>query len=247
MSRFQAYRRCQNRRCSLHFIKSLTVIFLIIGTMVQLTMEGRADEMVTYNNVKYWNIVETLLPEAYSSFPNELRHDVSIKAARASTVLIARARKALEKSTKTTNRFKDVADASRMAWAISLRIWKHTKDEAARGEVLNAWNSSLREENIQTPSQICALSEEWDRNLLTDSFWRVFTQTGERKIISSICYVISRHGNKEDKIRLMAKRDALAEPELKQIVQNALNWMKYWRLDDRSLPGPAAAPPRVVR
>lgn len=231
----------------MRFINSFIFVFLIICNIVHFSSLSKANESGVDGEMRYINnTIEKVLPEAYSSFRAEFRNDLGVHDANASIMLIVQAREFMEKATGSKESYKNAADAYRATWVISLRIWKNTTDQAAKELILNAWNHSLKEET-QVPSQICSLVEKWDRNLLTDSFWQLFYQTEDRKIISAICYVISTHDNKMDEVRLKAKRDDVIDPELKEIIQNALNWMKFWRAGDPSTPGPAASPPTLVR
>jgi hypothetical protein len=140
----------------------------------------------------------------------------------------------------------DVVDADRSAWCIAIDFAKHTGSLAARNTIIQAWNSSL----VDKPSaayQVGALGDEWDRDFLTDSLWGLLNETTNSNTILSFSYVIAKHGTEADATRLRAKKSALHDPALAGEVQNALNWMEYWRNHNTNDPGPAALAPTPVQ
>ena len=88
-----------------------------------------------------------------------------------------------------------------------------------------------------------ALSDVWNRDLLTPEFWLLLRKTKDKAVISAISYVLYLYGTKDDAEKLLEKEKALNDSELQEIVQNALNWIRYSRSGNTNGPGPAAAPP----
>lgn len=140
---------------------------------------------------------------------------------------------------------RDAADRYREAWVDAIRFsFQSTDDQKKR--FISQWDGHLGEGPLAA-SQICALAGTWHPELMTARLTVLFEETRSREVIAAVCYVVARHGSDGHVRMLEAKRDSLADPELKQEVQNALNWWRYWQSGDRSDPGPAAAPPRLVR
>jgi hypothetical protein len=121
---------------------------------------------------------------------------------------------------------------------------RETKDEAARKTIAERWNESLVDGAL-APSQIYAFARQWDRTLLTDEFWRLLSETKNRKTLSAICYALYEQGTEEDAKKLVQKDKATEDVELRQIIVNALNWIRYKHSGDTTNPGPAARPPHM--
>lgn len=139
------------------------------------------------------------------------------------------------------------ADSYRSAWAIAIRVLDGEGNNDGKKMLIAKWDACLGETH-DVPSQICALSEEaWHSELLTDRFWNLIKDTKDKKIIAAACYVIAKRGSDEDALRLSQKRDSVEDVTIKQEIENALGWRLYWRSGDKSNPGPAAAPPKLVR
>ena len=79
-----------------------------------------------------------------------------------------------------------------------------------------------------------------------DDFWNLLQRTKSKRVLSAMCYVVYRRGDRDDIPRLKKAVRALPKgDERSQVVQDAINWMSYRLSGDKTYPGPAAAPPTL--
>lgn len=180
--------------------------------------------------------IAKVLPAEYAAYEQALTGDHGLNDARASIAFLSKVKETLGRSLSSHSQEQDSISAYRATWRLCLRTMQNSNDRTAQKLIIDEWNKSLREDSAVTPSQVYALSEQWDRKLLSDDFWRLLRQTNNKKTISAICYVLYVHGNQDDAKRLTDSH----KPE----TQNAVNYMNY-KLSDDTSPGPAAAPPRM--
>jgi len=188
--------------------------------------------------------IAKILPAEYAAYEQALAGDHGLNDARASIALLSKVKETLGRSLQSHNQEQDSISAYRAAWRLCLRTMRDSKDQAAQKLIVDEWNKSLREDSDATPSQVYALSEQWDRKLLTNDFWQLLRQTNKRKTVSAICYVLYERGNAADAAQLMQKRKSGVDVGLQEGIQNTINYMNY-RLSGDTSPGPAAAPPRM--
>jgi hypothetical protein len=122
---------------------------------------------------------------------------------------------------------------------------KVSKDQTTRRVVLDEWNRYLRDDDSSVPSQLYALAEQWDRDLLTEDFYQLLKKTKNKKTIAAIAYAFYEHGNASDADRLLQKRKSGIDIESQQMIQNAINWMNYRLSGNNKDIYPAAFPPRI--
>ncbi len=189
--------------------------------------------------------IRRLLPQDYAAFQSTLTGQSGVLEAQAAIRLSSKARELAHHSFDSPQSQKDALDAYRATWRIALRLWQSSTDQEAKQLIFADWKNSLNSNGIPVVAQLYALSEIWDRSFIGEEFWRLLRDTKEKKIISSICYVLYTHGNSKDTEQLLKKRNATIEADVQEIIQNAINWMNYKQSGDSSNPGPAAAPPRI--
>ena len=197
--------------------------------------------------------IEKVLRGEYASYRKTLVGNGGLKDAQVSIALLEKTKglfTALRESQPTvpdSARYRELSDANREVWKLCLRLMHKTTDQTARELIMFQWQHSLAAEGA--PSQFDALAEEWDPGLLTSDFWGVLERTKNLYVLSSICHLLYVHGNEQDIARLQGKFNALendpdtARGELRAVIQNTIDWMKY-RLSGNNLAlKPATAPP----
>ena len=171
--------------------------------------------------------VAKVLPAEYTAYEQALTGDNGLNNVRACLELLAKAKENLECSLSSNNPEQDSISAYCNAWRQCLRTMQDSTDQTGRpfdgfdkltadcagstplttGQgrqlIIDEWNKSLQEDSDVTPLQIYALSEQWDRGLLTDDFWQLLSQTNKKKTVFAICYVLYEHGNMADIKQLM--------------------------------------------
>lgn len=167
--------------------------------------------------------IAKILPAEHAGYEKALTGNNGLNDARAALALLVKAREAFERSEQEQENI----SAYCAAWCLCLRTMQNSTDQTARpfdgfdtstrlsaGKltadcaqgrqlIMDEWNKSLREDNDLTPLQVYALSERWDRELLTDDFWQLLSQTSKRETVVAICYVLYERGNADDIRRLM--------------------------------------------
>jgi hypothetical protein len=191
-------------------------------------------------------IIAKVLPAEYEVYRKALTGDGGVNDANASLLLLSKARDASSKSPSGSGQRKEKLNAYHAAWRLCLKLAQKSKDQAARRLVLDEWNKSLSEDGENIPSQLYALSRQYEQTFLTDDFWKLFEQTKNRETMSATCYVLYRHGTREDAERLEKRCDSLPKGDpFAGIMVNAINWMRYRLSGDRTNPGPAHRPPTI--
>lgn len=186
-----------------------------------------------------------VLPTEYAKYKKQLTEMNDYNAAFA---LVSEAKAMLDKpAEERVHKTEDCKMAYRATWSLCVGMRQNLKDPAAQKQILEEWNNYLVKDDNDVPYQIYAIAyDSWDRNFLTDKFWELLRQTNKKKTISAIGLVLYHYGDSEDINKLEEKRDSVTDPELKQIIQNAINWGEYRLSGDKTTdPGPAAAPPRM--
>lgn len=187
------------------------------------------------------------MPAEYARYKKLLSGDNRIGDARASIALLPKARRLLETTPAKSGLQMDARAAYSAAWRLCLRLMKESKDPEAQQLIIDQWNKSLKDDGESVALQVYSLSDQWDRRLLTDDFWRSLGDTKCKMTMSSIAYVLYLHGNRDDLDRLKRRRASLQEGnELCGIVQNAINYMNYRLAGDFTHPGPAALGPTMI-
>lgn len=209
----------------------LTVVINALADGNSPTNSGRAKEP----------FIEKSFPVEYANYEKMLAQENGTNDAHAVLELLAKIKNSLGQAAKSSVEERDRNAAYQAGWRLSLQTMTETKDESAQQHILDEWNRSLREDNDAVPSQIYALSEEWNRKLLTDDFWNTLQQTKNRKTVSAIGYALYRHGNQDDLNRMVK----IEEFSPGRGLPNAISWLRYRLSDDKTNPGPAAAPPHM--
>ena len=165
-------------------------------------------------------------------------------AVRESLDLLSKAKQSLQQTSNAAGEDQARIAAYRAAWSQCLQTMKKSEDQATHRLVLDEWNRCLRDDDSSVPSQVSALAEQWDRNLLTEDFYQLLKKTNNKKTIAAIAYAFYEHGNATDADQLMQIRKSGIDIESQEIVQNAINWMNYRLSGNNEDLYPAAFPPR---
>jgi hypothetical protein len=221
-------------------IKTLTTVMLIVNLLFIGNVSAGA---VKDNDVQ--SMIVKILPTEYAQYKKQLTGKNDINDCNAAFVLVSKAKAMLDKPVKERiYKTKDCKIAYSATWYLCLRMGQNSKDPAAQKLTLKEWNNSLIKDDNTVPYQIYALTEgPLDRSGFTDDFWKLLRQTNKKNTISAISFVLFASGDAEDINKLEEKRDSVTDPELKQIIQNAINWWKYRLSGDKTNPGPAALRP----
>lgn len=219
---------------------------VLVGLIFAAGVVALADESVLKGGEKMKEpSIAKVLPEVYVKYEKALSESNETNTVRASLELLSKVKGCLRQSPKSTGENQDLIAAYRATWRLCLRAMKDSKDHTVQRLIQDEWNKRLREDDDAAPSQVYALSEQWDRKLLTDEFWQLLKQTGKKKTMSAFAYVLYEHGDATDAERLMQKRKSGIDIESQAVIQNAINWMNYRLSGDKTNPGPAAATPRM--
>jgi hypothetical protein len=216
--------------------KSLLIIGFL-GGILSLVAEINSERSKTVE--EYISMVRRSLPSEASSFTNNLK-SANMEEYTEKTLSLSRA---TEKAVRTAAapRLKAALEGHQGSWAIVLNTFRQG-DAKAKAAILKEWNESLSDSLPSVP-QICALRAEWSRELLSERFWRVFKETQDHAIIQAVCFAVYENGGGEEQSHLEARLGTIESPTGKEIVQNALNWMKFLKIKDTVPAGPASAPP----
>ncbi len=222
-------------------INVLTAMLLIVSLL--LTGSSSA------NTIKDSDVNDIIkvMPAEYAKYKKQTTGKNDINDCNETLALLSEAKAMLDKPAKErVYKNEDYAKAYFSTWHLCWRVKQNSKDPAVQKRILEEWNNSLIKDDNATAYQICTIAYNYrDRSFLTDKFWELLRQTNKKKTISAISLVLYQYGNSEDINKLKEKRDAVTDPKLKQIIQNAINWRNYRLSDDKTNPGPAEAPPRM--
>lgn len=215
---------------------------ILVGLIFAAGVVALANESVSKGGEKMKeSSIAKVLPEGYATYEKALAQGNGTNDARASLELLAKAKESLRQSPKITGADQDRIAAYRATWCLCLRAMKESKDETAQRLILDKWNENLAEDDDAVASQVYALSEQWDRRLLTDDFWKTLQQTNNKKMVSAIGYSLYQQGNQDDLDRMVK----IEKQTPGRGLPNAISWLRYRLSGDKTNPGPAAAPPRM--
>ena len=169
--------------------------------------------------------VRRILPQQYTAFQASLSRTYGIQDVRAGLVLLGEARAIAGTTSGSDPERREVLDGYVGAWRLCLRLYKGSTNSTARDTILEQWNAGLQASSMDAAAQLYALSRIWDRELLTEEFWRLFEVSESRPMVATFAFALYRHGDESDAERIARKRDSLRDPELQGLLQNALNYM----------------------
>jgi len=221
-------------------MKSNLSILVIVLFIVLLTVQtGVAAVMVSDVN----DIIK-VLPVEFAEYQKQLTGKESVHDCNAILSLVSKAKILRDEPLKNAKEKEDRNRAYCAVWRFALQMRQHSKDSAVQKRIIEEWNKALKKDDEAVPFQIYALSDIiWNREFLTDDFWELLQKTHREKTISAFCFVLHYRGNDADIKQLEQKKQSENNPELRRIIQNALNW-RTSRLNGDRASRPAAAPPR---
>ncbi|MBN1868577.1 hypothetical protein JW916_14945 [Candidatus Sumerlaeota bacterium] len=193
-----------------------------------------------------WSLVK-LMPNDLAAYERGLSGDNTVADVQSSLFLLSKAKDlALTPSTEISE-LRDRHKAYTEAWEICLRARRESGDPQARQTLLEGWNESLRADDVTVPWQLASLlSDEWDRTLLTEDFWRLLQSTKKKKTRSAICSILLSRGESADEERLRQIAKTATDDDLRDVITRTLRYMEYRRQpSDPMNPGPATAPPII--
>lgn len=222
------------------------------GRLLSQSERARIKQEFELQNNAFYSItnwdepkLEAALPQDYQKFKNALARDYGLADASLCIGIMKQAHTLLQDTPLSATNRGDVIEAYRAAWRLCIRVCSGAKNQDVKSAVLKEWDQSLSGPEQNTVCQIYALSEVWDRDFLTDNFWKVFANRVGRPTIAAVAYTLFKHGNQTDASKLTQKRDSNIPVDFKELIQNSLNWMNYRFRGDSNDPGPSAVAPRM--
>lgn len=170
-------------------------------------------------------MIAAVLPAAHAAYKSALAGDNSVGDAQAAPSLLSKARETLIAASRKSNRVREQFEACWDTWRLCLRLRSNSTEQAARQLIVDQWNKGLREDGDRVRAQLYALSDEWDRDLLTEQFWQLFHQTANPKMISATCYILYVCGDGYAMAQLAKKLDSGIDAQSKGFVLVAMTWI----------------------
>lgn len=188
------------------------------------------------------------MPEQFAAFQKAVSGGSEVEIVRSVTNAVASAKSRAEAPAISGDEARRLNSGYQASWELALGVRRLVQTSEAKEVILRKWDSGLKDNGSIVRFQLYALGKEWDRNLLTQSFWGLFRDTQDEKTLSAICLLLYERGEATDIKALVEKVKSGIPGRLQGIVVNAINWLNY-RLgskltpDGRPDPGPAHAPP----
>ena len=115
------------------------------------------------------------------------------------------------------------------AWELCIEQFKASKSEPARRLILAEWDHSLgREEGEVLNEVLTALKTTFDRRFLTAKFWDLVEHSKRGETMSEICYILYKHGNREDLDRFKKRLAAMPfDDPRRPIVSRAVAFLGF--------------------
>lgn len=186
-----------------------------------------------------------VLPVEYAKYKKQVTGKYDVNDCNSVFALISSARGSLVKSQKSSAAKKrDYRKAYSASWRECLKMKQKSKDPSVQKLILKKWNNFLIEDSNDVPFQIYALATPmWDRDFLTDNFWKLLQQSDNRNTIAAISYVLCMNGNQEDVKQLIKRHKPEVDMQLRGIINNAVSHMRHRLWGDKNNPGPASRGP----
>ena len=116
----------------------------------------------------------------------------------------------VKKAAKDPNPSDGIEYAYLTAWIYATDLQSMLKNDEARQQIQNEWDSSLEQGGDLVIAQLQALRLCPDRRLLTETVWKALEKSlSDRRVASVICYVLLRHGDENDLKRLRVLYDTM--------------------------------------
>jgi len=186
--------------------------------------------------------ITKVVPVEYAAYRNSLTGEKGLNDARASVRLLSQAREVLAKVGPSVERKKEEFDGYLASWHLCLRLTRESHDQAARQFIVGEWNRCLKVDGDAVCAQLYALIGNWDRDLLTDDFWRLFQETKNPETILAFSVLLLAHGNETDIQRMAEKLESNIDGESKNVLKRAMSYRKL-KLEAPDHPGPAQLAP----
>jgi hypothetical protein len=90
-----------------------------------------------------------------------------------------------------------------ITWGIILYSYNKSNDPKARQLLLAEWDRELRSKESQTYFKclLSALSKDWNKDFLTNSFWELVKKTQNIDVTKQIEVLLNKHGTDKDRIK----------------------------------------------
>lgn len=134
-----------------------------------------------------------------------------------------------------------------MSWSLVIELMNSTKDPNVKAEILKEWDTALSDKSVQW--QVSSLRKTWNRELLTQSFIKLFRETNDPKLICEFTSVFGDHGEiaeeklLKEKLQLLPKQMDTKSKDFETCVKS-INWalrsIGYWKNGDETRMGPNA-------
>ena len=115
--------------------------------------------------------VRNALPEEYAEFQRLSMNATDAQKAQPAIRLCVNARVKVSEKTSSPESAKNALEAYRGTWRMAIRTWRDATDAQAKQTILSHWNASLQAGGRLVAAQLYALSDVWNRDLLTPEFW----------------------------------------------------------------------------
>jgi len=219
------------------WLTSLSVMSSLSFAQTQVITNGREVESMSDLDIT------KVLPAEYAAYRSALTKDGGVRDAQAALLLLSETRKRLDEARPSVERKREDFNAYHAAWRLCLRHRCESHDPAARQLILDQWNQSLKSNGDAVCSQLYALRDVWDRDLLTDACWQLLRETKNPHTIVAFCALLHANGDETDVDRLAAKRDSEIDVPTRKTIQNSIIWLRYRLTGGPTHAGPAALPP----
>jgi hypothetical protein len=190
-------------------------------------------------------VIEKVLAEDYAVFHVSFVGDFGTNDARAAIALMKKAKDVADRAGESEDARRDAFEAQRAAWRVCFQVRRNSTDRGVKEIIFGEWEAALTGSVAAAVAPIYALSEVWDREMLSDNFWSLLQNTKDKKTIAAITYLIYKSGDDSDQEKLVHKRDSLVDPTLRQIIRNEINWREFNKSGAKNSPGPAALRPTM--
>lgn len=165
------------------------------------------------------------------------------QTARALVVVIHQAEMLLQDPHLSATQRHAAQDLYEAAWTAALHYTQVATAPGAEKDLLAAWDEALGHERDGALLSHAFTTAGASRVFLTPAMQNLFNTTQDVSILKSVSYWVAKQGDTAEAQLLRDRIRTLANPEQQEILQNALNWMAYWRTGNHPPPGPAALAP----